>query len=109
MGQGINQYDVFWVSLDPTKGSEISKKRPCIIVSPDELNKHLRTVIIAPLTSTIKSYPWRVDCIVLDNKGSIALDQIRTIDRIRIVKFFENLNEKEIEKVKEVINETFVE
>jgi mRNA interferase MazF len=105
MGQGINQYDVFWVSLDPTKGSEISKKRPCIIVSPDELNKHLRTVIIAPLTSTIKSYPWRVDCLVLDNKGSIALDQIRTIDKNRIGNVIGHLKQSEIENIKSVLME----
>ena len=105
MGQGINQYDVFWVSLDPTIGSEISKKRPCIIVSPDELNKHLRTVIIAPLTSTIKSYPWRVDCLVLDKKGSIALDQIRTIDKNRIGNVLGYLKQSEIERIKSVLME----
>ena len=105
MGREINQYDIFWVSLDPTIGSEIAKKRPCVIISPNELNRHLRTVIIAPLTSTIKDYPWRVDCLVLDKKGSIALDQIRTIDENRSGNVRGYLIQSEIERIKSVLME----
>ena len=105
MGREINQYDIFWVSLDPTIGSEIAKKRPCVIISPNELNRHLRTVIIAPLTSTIKDYPWRVDCFVLDKKGSIALDQMRTIDKNRIGNVLGYLKQSEIERIKSVLME----
>ena len=105
MGREINQYDIFFFLLYPTIGSEIAKKRPCVIISPNELNRHLRTVIIAPLTSTIKDYPWRVDCLVLDKKGSIALDQIRTIDKNRIGNVLGYLKQSEIERIKSVLME----
>lgn len=105
MGREINQYDVFWVSLDPATGSEIAKKRPCVVVSPDELNEHLRTVIIAPLTSTIKNYPFRVNCIVGGKQGSVALDQIRAVDKTRISSSMGHLKQSEIEAVKSVLME----
>lgn len=107
MGREINQYDVFWVSLDPTTGSEIAKTRPCIIISPNELNEHLRTVIIAPLTSTIKNYPFRVNCVVGSKQGSIALDQIRVVDKARIRSSMGYLKQAEIESVKSVLMEMF--
>lgn len=107
MGREINQYDVFWVSLDPTTGSEIAKTRPCIIISPNELNEHLRTVIIAPLTSTIKNYPFRVNCVVGSKHGSIALDQIRVVDKARIRSSMGYLKQAEIESVKSVLMEMF--
>lgn len=105
MGREINQYKVFWVSLDPTTASEIAKKKPCAVVSPNELNEHLRTVIIAPLTSTIKNYPFRVNCIVKGKQGSIALDQIRAVDKIRIISLMGSLKQSEIESVKSVLME----
>lgn len=80
------RFDVFLVGLDPTVGSEIQKTRPCLIVSPDEMNDHIRTVIIAPMTSTLRDYPTRVSCTFRKKTGQIALDQIRTIDKARLVK-----------------------
>ena len=104
----INQYQIVLVNLDPTIGSEIKKTRPCAIISPNEMNKYLQTVVIAPMTSQSKNYPTRVE-IKHDNKrGWIVLDQIRTIDKQRIVKILDNLSQKEISKVKMSIQETFV-
>jgi mRNA interferase MazF len=82
--QKINRFDVFWVDLNPTQGAEISKQRPAIIVSPDEINHNLDTVIIAPITSTARSWPTRVAITLNDKKGQIALDQIRTISKERL-------------------------
>ncbi|MCC7526657.1 MAG: type II toxin-antitoxin system PemK/MazF family toxin [Chitinophagaceae bacterium] len=108
MGQ-INQYDIVLVNLDPTIGSEMKKTRPCVVLSPDEMNKYLQTIVVAPMTSSSKPYPTRVGVKHKQTKGWIAIDQIRTIDRTRIVKNFETLTDKEIEKVKNVIKETYVE
>ena len=92
----IKQYQIFLVNLDPTLGSEIKKTRPCVVISPDEMNRHLRTVVIAPLTTTSRSYPTRVK-IKHDNKmGWIVLDQIRTIDKHRIIKELGKLSKPEI-------------
>jgi len=104
----VSQYDIVLVNLDPTIGSEMKKKRPCVVLSPNEMNKHLETVVVAPMTSSSKAYPTRVEVHHNKTKGWIAIDQIRTIDRKRIVKRFETLSHKEIEKVKNVIQETFV-
>jgi len=104
----VNQYDIVLVNLDPTIGSEMKKTRPCVVLSPNEMNKYLQTIIIAPMTSSSKPYPTRVEVRHKPTKGWIAIDQIRTIDRLRIVKRFESLTDKEIEKVKTVIQETFV-
>ena len=82
----VKRFEVFLVNLDPTVGSEIQKTRPCVVISPDEMNKHIRTVIIAPLTSTSKDYPTRVPCIFKNKQGHIVLDQLRTIDKIRLTK-----------------------
>jgi mRNA interferase MazF len=105
----LKQYQIVLVNLDPTIGSEMKKTRPCVIISPDEMNRHLQTIIVAPMTSSSKSYPTRVPIKHNKTKGCIVLDQIRTIDKLRIVKFFERLTEKEIDYVKTVIKETFVE
>jgi mRNA interferase MazF len=101
----IKQYAIHWVNLDPTIGSEISKTRPCVVISPDEMNKYLRTVIIAPLTHTVKPYLSRVVCEINGDKGSIMLDQIRTIDKVRIGKTLGQLNAGEVASVKNVINQ----
>jgi mRNA interferase MazF len=77
---------VYLVSLDPTLGSEIHKTRPCVVVSPDELNEHLRTAIVAPLTTGGQAYPWRIRCRFQNRAGFVALDQVRTVDRGRLVK-----------------------
>jgi len=104
----INQHDIVLVNLDPTMGSEMKKTRPCVVLSPNEMNKYLQTIVIAPMTSSSKPYPSRVGIKHKISKGWIALDQIRTIDRMRIVKRFEMLTEKEIGKVKIVMKEIFV-
>ena len=78
--------DVYLVDLNPTKGAEIKKTRPAVIISPYEMNNTLKTVIIAPLTSTIRAYPFRVDCVFQKKNGQIALDQIRSLDKKRLVK-----------------------
>lgn len=100
----IKQYAVHWINLDPTTGKEVNKTRPCVIISPDEMNKYLRTVIIAPLTHTLKLYPSRVICVIDENKSAIMLDQIRTVDQTRIGRVLSKLDEKEITEIKSVIN-----
>jgi mRNA interferase MazF len=86
MAMVINRFDVYLTNLDPTVGSEIQKTRPCLIISPDEMNRHIRTVIAAPMTTAGKDYPTRVKCKFKKKKGQIVLDQIRTIDKTRLVK-----------------------
>ena len=104
----LTQYSIVLVNLDPTIGSEIKKTRPCVIISPDEMNKHLQTLIIAPMTSQSKTYPTRIEVKHNQKNGWIVLDQIRTIDKQRVLKPLDKLTEKEIAKVKLIIKETFV-
>ncbi len=82
----VNRFDVYLINLDPTVGSEIRKTRPCLIISPDEMNKHIRTVIIAPMATAGKDYPTRIQCKFKRKKGQIVLDQIRTTDKTRLIK-----------------------
>jgi len=82
----VKCFDVYLINLDPTIGSEIKKTRPCLIISPDEINRHIRTVIVAPMTTAGKNYPTRVFCEFQGKKGQIVLDQIRTIDKSRLIK-----------------------
>lgn len=104
----VKQYHIVLVNLDPTVGSEIKKIRPCVIVSPDEMNDYLRTVIIAPMTTKSHNYPTRIKVKHNDQQGWIVIDQLRTIDKSRIVKTLGNLSSKEIEHCKLVIKETLV-
>ena len=104
----IIQYQIVLINLDPTIGSEMKKTRPCVVISPNEMNKHLQTVIIAPMTSQSKAYPTRVEIKHNKTKGWIVVDQIRTIDRLRIIKPLGILSGKEILKLKAVLQETFV-
>lgn len=104
----LKQYQIVLVNLDPTIGSEMKKTRPCVIISPNEMNAFLQTIVVAPMTSSSKTYPTRVEINHDKKKGWIVLDQIRTVDRQRIIKIVETLTEKEIYKTKEVIKETFV-
>ena len=83
MGVTIRRFDVFYVRLDPTVGTEMNKTRPCVVVSPDEINNHLRRVLIAPLTSQRRRSPFRIDCEVGRRSGQIAIDQMRVVDRAR--------------------------
>lgn len=105
----IKQYELVLVNLDPTIGSEMKKTHPCAVISPNEMNKYLQTIVVAPLTSSSKPYPTRVEVKQTNTKGWIVLDQIRTVDRIRIVKKLGFLTSSEIESVKAVIMETYVE
>ena len=104
----VIQYDIVLVNLDPTVGSEIQKTRPCVIVSPNEMNKYLNTIVIAPMTSSVKKYPTRISVNHDGKKGMIVIDQIRTVDKKRIIKVLGKLNKTEIKSTKEVIKETFV-
>lgn len=104
----LNQYQIVLVNLDPTIGSEMKKTRPCVIISPNEMNKYLQTIVVAPMTSSTKKYPTWVAVKHNHTKGFVVLDQIRTIDKNRIVKIFENLSDIEIENIKAVIRETYV-
>lgn len=104
----LKQYQIILVNLDPTVGSEMKKTRPCVIISPNEMNKYLDTIVIAPMTSSSKTYPTRVEISHDKKTGWIVLDQIRTVDRKRIIKVLGNLSEKEFKKVKEILRETFI-
>jgi mRNA interferase MazF len=104
----IKQYQLIVVNLDPTMGNEMKKTRPCVVISPDEMNRFLQTIVIAPVTSTSKSYPTRIPIKRGKTKGWVVLDQIRTIDRRRIIKSVGSLNSKEIIKLKGVMKETYV-
>ena len=92
MAMVVNRFDVYLINLDPTVGSEIQKTRPCLIISPDEMNRHIRTVIIAPMTTAGKDYPTRISCKFKKKKGQIVLDKIRTIDKTRLVKKLGSIN-----------------
>ena len=104
----MKQYQIVLVNLDPAVGSEIRKKRLCVIISPDEMNRHLRTLIIAPVTSRSKNYPTRIKVQINDKTSWVVIDQIRTIDKQRVMKVFGSLTESETEKIRLVIRETFV-
>ena len=101
--------EVHVVGLDPAKGSEIRKTRPCLIVSPDELNRHLRTVIVAPMTTGGQAYPWRVPCRFQNRSGFVALDQLRTVDVERFTKRLGRLSPATVSQVQRVLLEMFAE
>jgi mRNA interferase MazF len=94
MAMVVKRFDVYLVNLDPTIGSENQKTRPCLIISPDEMNRNIRTAIIAPMTSAHKDYPTRVSCTFQKKKGQIVLDQLRTIDKTRLVKKLGTIDSK---------------
>jgi len=104
----IKQYDIYLVNLDPTIGSEIKKTRPCVVISPDEMNAGLRTVQVAPMTSTLREYPWRVAIMFRKKKGYIALDQIRTVDKQRLLKRGGSLQPDTIDRVKDTLHEMLI-
>lgn len=103
----VNQFDVFLIDLDPTKGSEIKKTRPCVIASPNEMNKSIRTVIIAPLTSTQRPYPTRIKVRFQDKDGDIVIDQIRTIDKSRLIKKLGMISKKEARNMCHCLQDMF--
>jgi len=104
----MNQYDVFLISLDPTIGHEIKKARPCAVISPDEMNRQIQTVIIAPMTSQSHAYPSRIPVRFQRKNGWIVLDQLRTVDKRRLIQRLGHLNRKTIRRIKAVIKEMLV-
>ena len=103
----VKRFDFWLVGLNPTLGSEISKNRPCLVVSPDEANKFLNTVTIVPLTNTIKNYPTRVHCFFEEKAGQLAIDQIRSVDKTRLIKKLGTLEEEVSMLLCRVMVETF--
>ena len=102
-----NRFDVFLISLDPTRGSEIRKTRPCLIISPDEMNDHIRTVIVAPMTTKERPYPSRVPCTFQGKRGQVVLDQIRTVDKTRLVRRLGTIPASVQTKVLDALQEMF--
>ncbi|NJL88693.1 MAG: type II toxin-antitoxin system PemK/MazF family toxin [Coleofasciculaceae cyanobacterium SM2_1_6] len=107
MGVVVKRFDVFLINLDPTIGSEIQKTRPCVIISPDEMNRYITTVIIAPMTTKGKGYPTRVVCQFQGKEGQIVLDQIRTIDKTRLIKKLGQIGQDEQRSVLDTLAEMF--
>ncbi|RLD70710.1 MAG: type II toxin-antitoxin system PemK/MazF family toxin [Bacteroidetes bacterium] len=104
----LNQYQIVLVNLDLTIGSEIKKTRPCVIISPDEMNKYLRTIVLAPMTTKSRKYPTRIKVKHERKTDWIVIDQIRTIDKQRIIKVLGKLSQAEIKEIKSVMKETFI-
>src|SRR5438270_12840473 len=109
MGVVMHRFDVYLVNLDPTVGSEIQKTCPCVVVSPDEMNRHIATVIIAPMTTQGRAYPTRVPCHFQGKEGQVVLDQLRTVDKIRLVKHLGRLTADEQQAVLAALAELFAE
>jgi mRNA interferase MazF len=105
--EDVRRGNVFLVSLDPARGGEIQKTRPCVIVSPDELNAHLRTFIVAPLTTGGHPYPFRVSCRFEGRSGYVVIDQIRTVDRERLVRRLGKLSPPTLGRVLAILQEMF--
>ena len=105
----VKRFEVYLVNLDPTLGSEIQKTRPCLVISPDEMNDHIATVIVAPMTTKGRPYPSRVDCLFQGKTGQIVLDQIRTVDKLRLVKKLGKVEADTQRDVLSVLAEMFAE
>lgn len=105
----VNRFDVFLINLDPTIGSEIKKTRPCLIISSNEINHHIATVIVAPMTTKGQPYPTRVTCQFQGQNGQIVLDQIRTVDKTRLVKLLGQITTEEQKTVLDILAEMFAE
>ena len=105
----VKRFEVYLISLDPTVGSEIKKTRPCLIISPDEMNRHIATVIIAPMTTKGRNYPTRVSCKFQGRNGQVVLDQLRTVDKRRLVKKLGRIDKKTQQSVLLMLAELFAE
>ena len=105
----VKRFDVFLVNLDPTVGHEIRKSRPCLVISPDEMNQHISTVIVAPMTTRGRNYPTRVPCVFQGKEGQVVVDQIRTVDKIRLVKRLGKVDSQTQTDVLSVLSELFSE
>ncbi len=103
----INQFEIFLINLDPTIGSEIRKTRPCIVISPNEMNHNIKTVIVAPMTTKGRSYPTRIDITFQKKSGQVALDQIRTLDKKRLVKLLGTATVSTSKKILSTLQEMF--
>lgn len=104
----INRFEVYLVNLDPTQGTEIKKTRPCLVISPDEMNRHISTVIVAPMTTKGRDYPTRVACEFQGKQGQIVLDQIRTVDKSRLMKKLGTIDKISQRKVLAILSEMFL-
>ncbi|MBD2111077.1 MULTISPECIES: type II toxin-antitoxin system PemK/MazF family toxin [Cyanophyceae] len=109
MGMVVNRFDVFLVNLDPTVGNEIRKTRPCVVISPDEMNRYITTAIVAPMTTKGRLYPTRITCRFEGKNGQIVLDQIRTVDKSRLVKRLGQISVGEQRMLLETLAEMFAE
>lgn len=109
MAVEVKRFDVYLVNLDPTIGHEIRKSRPCLVISPDEMNQHISTVIVAPMTTKGRNYPTRVSCIFQGKEGQVVMDQIRTVDKSRLVKRLGKIDSKTQADVLSVLSELFSE
>ena len=107
MGVVVRRFDVFLVNLDPTQGHEIKKTRPCLVISPDEMNRHIKTAIVAPMTTKGHDYPSRVSVEFQGKKGQIVLDQIRTVDKGRLIKRLGKIDKRASQSVLTVLGEMF--
>lgn len=107
MGMVINRFDVVLVSLAPTVGHEIKKTRPCLVISPNEMNQNISTLIVAPMTTKGKNYPTRISCTFHGKSGQIVLDQIRTIDKLRVVKKLGEISKNAQSKTLSILQEMF--
>ena len=108
MGMVINQYEVYLVDLDPTQGHEIQKTRPCLVISPNEMNHSISTVIVAPMTTKSHPFPTRIELEFNKKNGWIVLDQIRTIDKKRLIKKMGKIEKRQIQEVKDILKEMLV-
>ncbi|MFC2174066.1 type II toxin-antitoxin system PemK/MazF family toxin [Acidobacteriota bacterium] len=109
MGMAVRRFDVFLVNLDPTLGSEIKKIRPCLVISPDEMNRFISTIIVAPMSTKGRRYPTRIQCRFQRKTGQIILDQIRTIDKARLVRRLGRISSATQRQVLEALAEMFAE
>jgi len=105
----FSRFEIYYINLDPTIGHEIKKTRPCVIISPDEMNHNISTVIIAPITSKLRNYPTRISCRIEGKQGQIVLDQIRTVDKVRLIKKIDTLSKSAQIKVVSILQEMFAE
>jgi len=103
----VKQFDIYLISLDPTVGHEINKTRPCVIISPNEMNRHISTVIVAPMTTKGRKYPTRVTCSFQGKKGQVVLDQIRTIDKERLVTKLGVISAQAQDNILKILQEMF--
>ena len=103
----IRRFEIWIANLDPALGSEIKKTRPCLVISPDEANKYLNTIVAIPLTNTLRSYPTRINCLFKKKKGQIAIDQVRSLDKQRLIKRLGTMDELTCRKVCNLLNEYF--